>query len=292
MGCTSINFVIAARMDNVHSPILALKWQDLPRATDIERILKHAKDKGFYTILMPIVLLDHPGAKEWRGVIEPGAGQPSDWDTWFDSYILYIRTAAELARKADVDLFCVGSELLSTESKRAQWLRTIAEIRKVFPGKLTYSANWDHYDRAHGGPTFWDQLDYIGMNNYNELAKENGVPVAQLDENWKPIKRDILKFVAEEKKPFLFTEVGWHNLDNTLSEPWNYVADGHIDLEEQKHAYQSFVDTWGNVGTDQFIGALIWEWLPGCNGAKTKGSYSLQGTPALEVVKKWMAANK
>ena len=40
------------------------------------------------------------------------------------------------------------------------------------------------------------------------------------------------------------------------------------------------------------MGAFIWEWLPGANGTKTNGTYSLQGTPALEVVKKWMAGTK
>lgn len=288
MGCTSINFVIAARMDHVNAEAVKMKWQNLPSARDVERILKHAKSKGIYTILMPIVLLDKAGPKDWRGRI-----QPPDWNAWFDSYILYIvDIGATIAQRADVDLFVVGSELLSTEDQRAQWLRTIAAIKAKYKGKLTYSANWDHYDRedptSTGGPTFWDQLDYIGMNNYHELADGPGASVAQLNQNWKPVKEKILAFVKKQNKPFLFTEVGWHNLENTIKEPWNYVAVGKIDLEEQKRAYQSFVEVWKDVGTDQFMGALVWEWTPGVDGAKAHGAYSLQGTPALEVVKTWM----
>lgn len=279
MGCTAINFVIAARQDSVKSNDVRINWQNLPPMADIQKILKHAKSRGIYTILMPIVLLDTAGAKEWRGVIAP-----DDWDQWFWNYEQYMKTAATLARRSDVDLLCVGSELLSTETMRARWIKVITTIKDNYKGKLTYSANWDHYEV----PTFWDQLDYIGMNNYNELAKGTGATVTQLNKNWEPIKKKIFAFCEKQKKPFLFTEVGWHNLENTIEEPWNYVADGKIDLEEQRRAYESFVETWQNVPTHRFMGALVWEWRPGANGAKDHGSYSIQGTPSMEIVKRWM----
>ncbi len=278
MGCTWINFAIAARQDNVKSDYVHMDWRNLPSMTDLETILKHAKKRKIHTILMPIVLLDHAGSKEWRGKIDP-----PNWDNWFFTYTVYMQLTAGLAKRCDVDILSVGSELLSTEDKRANWITTIAAIRKVFKGKLTYSANWDHY----WVPTFWDQLDYIGMNNYNELCHEPGATVPELVEAWQPIKKKILAFVAKEHKPFLFTEVGWHNLRNTIAEPWNYVAEGPIDLNEQLHAYKSFVDVWQNVGTDQFMGALVWEWRPGAK-ATDHGTYSLQGSPAMDVVKKWM----
>jgi hypothetical protein len=279
MGCTWVNFVIAARQDNVHSESIAINWQNIPSRPEIEKILTKAKARGMHTMLMPIVLLNNSGTKDWRGVI-----QPPSWDNWFASYTGYISQMAQLARNCDVDVFCVGSELLSTERMRDKWLDVIAEIKKEYHGKLTYSANWDHYEY----PLFWDQLDYIGMNNYNELASGPGAAVKELDHKWESIKKDILEFVAKEKKPFMFTEVGWHNLENTVKEPWNYVATGNIDLGEQERAFQSFVDTWGPVSTEQFMGAFVWEWRPGAK-ADDHGSYSLQGTPALEVVQKWMA---
>jgi hypothetical protein len=279
MGCTWVNFVIAARQDNVHSESIALVWQNIPSQKDIERIIRKAKGRGMGVMLMPVVLLNNAGSKDWRGVI-----QPPSWDNWFASYAMYITFMAKLARTCDVDIFCVGSELLSTETFRDKWVDTIAQIRLEFPGKLTYSANWDHYTV----PTFWDQLDYIGMNNYNELADRPGAQVGELNKAWGPIKKDILEFVAKEKKPFMFVEVGWHNLKNTITEPWNYVATGDIDLSEQERAFQSFTETWGSVPREQFMGAFVWEWRPG-GKPEDHGSYSLQGTPALEIVKKWMS---
>jgi hypothetical protein len=282
MGCTWINFVVAARQADKNSEKIRIIWQNIPSEKEIKRLLKHAKARGVSTMLMPIVLLEVAGPKDWRGVIAP-----ADWDNWFASYTLYITYMADIAKACDVDLFCVGSELLSTETRKQQWDDVIAQVRQHFPGKLTYSANWDHYDTPQGGPTFWGSLDYIGMNNYNELADKPGATVAQLNKAWEPIKKNILTFVDKHKKPFFFTEVGWHNLENTINQPWNYVAEGRIDLNEQLRAYQSFVETWSTVPPEKCMGAFVWEWRPGAK-ATDHGTYSLQGSPALEVVKKWM----
>jgi len=280
MGCTWIDLSIAAHQDNVRSEAIFLEKTNTPSDKDILRVLAKAKSRGMGVMLMPVVLLNNSGSKDWRGIINP-----PNWDTWFASYVQFITGMARIAQQGDVDIFVVGSELLSTESYRERWIGTIAEIKKVYKGKLTYSSNWDHYESV----TFWDQLDYVGMNNYYELAKKPGVPVAELNKTWEPIKKNILDFAAKQKKPFMFTEVGWHNLVNTLSEPWNYVAEGPIDDNEQLHAFQSFVESWQNVPNQQFMGAFIWEWYPGGH-YHDRGTYSLQGTPALEVVKKWFAA--
>jgi hypothetical protein len=52
------------------------------------------------------------------------------------------------------------------------------------------------------------------------------------------------------------------------------------------------VETWKPVPKERFMGAFIWEWYPDgkvVNGNFSRGTYSLQSTPALEVVKKWFA---
>jgi hypothetical protein len=210
MGCTWINLPVAAYQDNVNSELIALDATKIPSEADLVRVMAKAKARGMGIMMMPTVLLTNPGTKGWRGIINP-----PNWDTWFASYDQYITHMARIAQAGDVDIFVVGSELLSTERDRIRWSDTIGKIKEVYRGKLTYSANWDHYESV----TFWDQLDYIGMNNYYELAKKPGVPVVELNQAWEPIKRNILEFAAKQKKPFMFTEVGWHNLVNTLSEP-------------------------------------------------------------------------
>jgi hypothetical protein len=283
MGCTWINLPVSAYQETARSESISLEKGDAPSEADILRIMARAKTRGMGIMMMPTVLLRHPGTKEWRGVINP-----PNWDNWFASYRKFITSMAILAQQGNADIFVVGSELLSTESYRERWIETIDVIKNEFNGKLTYSANWDHYTAV----TFWDQLDYVGMNNYYELSKKEGATVEELNQAWGPIQKNILAFAARQKKPFLFTEVGWHNLANTLKEPWNYVAKGDINLKEQERAYESFVGTWSRVPKERFMGAFIWEWDPKLkvvNGVFPHGAYSLQGTPALEVVKKWFA---
>jgi len=278
LGCTWINLSVDAFQDNAKSESIAQWWNALPKETDILAIMAKAKSRGMGIMLMPVVLLNNSGPKDWRGVINP----PS-WDNWFMTYNAFITDMAKLAKKGDVDIFCVGSELLSTEPDNKHWDDTIAQIRAVYPGKLTYSANWDHYEHV----TFWDKLDYVGMNNYNELKGDN---LKDLVTAWQKIKKDVLGFAAKQGKPFMFTEVGWHNLDNTLAEPWNYVATGKIDHAQQKLAFESFVEAWTDVPREQFMGAFVWEWEPTLkivNGVFPHGSYTVQGTPSLDVLKKW-----
>ena len=294
MGCTWVNFPVTAYQETARSETLAVSKADIPSEADILRVMARAKARGMGIMMMPTVLLRQPGTKDWRGVINP-----PNWDTWFESYRQFIVAMARIAQKGDVDIFVVGSELLSTEQDQFRWQKTIEMIRYVYKGKLTYSANWDHY----GTVSFWDQLDYVGMNNYYELSKEKNakhedgsdVTVEELNKTWAPIQNNILTFAARQKKPFMFTEVGWHNLENTLKEPWNYVATGKIDLEVQRRAFASFVETWGKVPKEQFMGAFIWEWYPEgkvVDGNYSHGTYSLQATPALEVVKKWFSDRK
>ena len=63
--------------------------------------------------------------------------------------------------------------LVSTENNVEQWTRTINHVRGTFKGRLTYSANWDHYREVK----FWDQLDLIGMNSYWTLGPDKNTSV-------------------------------------------------------------------------------------------------------------------
>ena len=128
------------------------------------------------------------------------------------------------------------------------------------------------------------------MNNYNELDGSN---VKELVQGWQKIKDNVLAFSAKQQKPFMFTEVGWHNLDNTLKQPWNYVATGNVDLNQQKMAFESFVEAWKDTPREKFMGAFVWEWEPGLKVVMGNPSHGVvirrRGTPSLEVLKKWFA---
>ena len=52
MGCTWINFSIAARQETVKSNYVKIVWQNIPSQKDIERILLHARQRHVRTMLI------------------------------------------------------------------------------------------------------------------------------------------------------------------------------------------------------------------------------------------------
>jgi len=236
---------------------------------------------------MPIVLLDHPrGSSEWRGTINPAENEydktQGGWSGWFDSYRAMMGRFAMVAQLNNADVLVVGSELVSSEEHVDQWLRTIADVRGIFKGNLTYSANWDHYSSIQ----FWDRLDMIGMNSYWKLGEDRNVTVDQIQTRWQAIKRQLQEFqhTQGKGKPLLFLEAGWCSLANAASEPWDYTQTGaQVDTDLQKRLYQAFFETW--YGDQSLGGFSIWEWT--CN-ADERG-YTPEAKPAYDVLRQWLA---
>ncbi|HSW44119.1 MAG TPA: hypothetical protein VLM89_00940 [Phycisphaerae bacterium] len=247
------------------------QWQDIFR-------IAHAH--GLRVIFMPIILLSDPRGNEWRGVISP-----PNWDDWFEQYRDFILHFARLAQANKVEVFSVGSELVSTEKYTDRWRKLISDVRKVYSGRLTYSANWDHY-KVVG---FWDQLDLVGMTSYYKLSSEPRPSAEALGDAWKPIRRGILRWQKEVGKPLLFTEVGWASQEGASIEPWNYYYKQEATaagLEEQRNCYRAFMETWGDA--PQVGGMIWWEWT-GSPGGPKDYNYTPRGKPAEKELRAWFA---
>lgn len=177
----------------------------------------------------------------------------------------------------------VGSELVSTESQLEEWEETIAFVRDIFKGKLTYSANWDHYS-AIG---FWNRLDFISMNSYWTLGSGPDASVEEIRQRWTKIQGEVLGFARKKGKPLFFTEVGWCSLENAVTEPWDYTRKSvPIDLELQARLYRAFFESWH--GQSDFAGFSFWEWLPGEGGPNDR-TYTPKNKPAEKVLREWLA---
>jgi len=233
---------------------------------------------GLRVILMPIILLSDPQGTEWRGVINP----PS-WDDWFDQYREFLMHFARIAQAGHVEVMAVGSELISTEKYTDRWRQLIRDVRKVYLGKLSYSANWDHYKIVQ----FWDELDIVGMTSYYKLSEEPNPSFESLVETWKPIKRGILRWQKKVGKPLLFVEVGWCSQEGTSIEPWNYYHNEKVSeagFAEQRNCYRAFIETWSN--TAEVGGIIWWEWTED-NGGLEDYNYTPRGKPAENVLRDW-----
>ena len=283
VGADSVKFVVDARQENGRSSQIYLDLRKTPSVEMLTRLIRHARQRHLRVILMPIVLLDKPRGNEWRGKIEP-----ENWEDWWQSYRDMLNHYAWISEGNGVDIFVIGSELVSTEKDLDEWTHTINDVRARFKGKLTYSANWDHYQNI----PFWDQLDVVSMNSYWKLGEDSSVTVPQIEQNWQKIVNELHAFSSKSGKPILFSEVGWCSMSNAASEPWDYTTGDPIDDALQKRLYQAFFNVWH--GKQWFAGYSIWEWDVEADASdrttidEQKRGYTPRGKPAEAVLRKWI----
>ena len=108
---------------------------------------------------------------------------------------------------------------------RKRWQQLIAKTRKVYPGKLSYAANFDNYADVD----FWSDLDCIGINGYFPLcsATQMDLPVDSLrgvlEQSWTRIFDRINRTKTDQHipdMPVVFTELGYVYKKYATVEPW------------------------------------------------------------------------
>jgi Glycoside Hydrolase Family 113 len=279
-GADTISLVVAAYQENCASTSIFIDARKTPPDARVRALVKLARREGMRVVLMPIVLLENPRSGEWRGKISP-----TSWDEWWEDYGNYVLHYAHVAREAEVDLMMIGSELVSTEKQTDRWLGLIQRVRETYPGRLSYSANWDHYRPIE----WWDKLDVIGMTTYYDLTGGKEPTLQQLLAGWRPIRKEILEWRAGIDRPILFTEVGWPNQETCAQYPWDYYrATDKPDPRAQANCFEAFFQTW--VGEKGVEGFLVWEWrnYPSQNvDPQTDTSYIPCGKPAMDVIRRY-----
>ena len=176
-------------------------------------ILRRARQRGLYTTLLPIVLIEFPQEKDWRGLL-----RPPDRDAWWASYEAFSDRFLDIAVAADVSALSVGSELNSMEQEHDRWQRVIDRARQRFGGQLTYTANWDRYRAVR----FWRWLDFISISAYFELAPDDpDAPLRKLASAWGREREKLLRFSRRYDRPFVLMELGYPSLPWAAAHPWN-----------------------------------------------------------------------
>ncbi len=287
LGADTIMFVIHGWQTHAGSLDLHLDPLRTAHADDLGKLLDLAERHGLRRVIMPMVLLSDGRKGEWRGkIIPPGR----DWEAWFKRYRKLVLHFADIAERHGVEIYLIGSELIKTESQTLLWRELIQEVRQHYRGKLSYSANWDHYQTSKIG--FWPDLDLVGMTTYYELADGPNPPREEIDDNWSRFRQRIRSFREEVGKPILFTEVGWCSQEGAAHEGWNYYANqdateaGH---REQAILYEAFIKTWAEE--PGVAGTIWWEWDNNPGGPADFG-YTPRGKPAEAILRRWFAEKR
>lgn len=259
------------------------KWTRDYNAFWIRRI-RHLRKSGYKVFLKPHVWVDTTINGNWRSAIYPQS--ESAWKSWSSDYRDFILRYARLAESAGAEMFCVGMELTRLALEKPQfWRDLIADVRKVYSGKITYGANWSN---EYKDIQFWDLLDYIGVQAYFPLANEDCVSEEQIATGWSKYLPELQALSEKFDRKILFTEIGYKSTSNGAIRPWEWAENPEsqgntFSPEVQANAYTAFFDTvWDQ---DWMAGAYFWQMRIDYDGRKYyELDFTPQGKPAMSVL--------
>lgn len=290
LGATDLTLIPFGFQRSVDEPRIRMHtdggWYS-ESTTGIRDLARRAEVLGMGIILKPHIWIGRYSANgQSRDAI--GFDTEAAWTTWEAEYRTFLLYYAELAADIDARALVIGSELRRAAAERPAFWRGLAtDIRKVYDGKLAYAANWsDSFDVI----TFWDALDYVGVQAYFPLTDgprrhADTLTVEDLVGGWNR-HVDMLRRVHEDSgRPVLFTELGYRSAPDAAHAPWRWPeenADEPPALDLQARLYRAFFQRFATV--PWLAGAIVWKWHPEAEARRPTG-FTPQGKPAETVLR-------
>ena len=249
------------------------------RSEGTRELIRFAKEKGLMTMLKPHVWVLGEG---WTGDYK--LDEEEEWKIWERDFSKYILNHARIADSLEVEMLCIGTEYRTPAKERPEfWRRLIKQIRQEYKGKITYASNWDNYMNI----TWWDEVDYIGIDSYFPLAEGDSPTLEEMKAGWIPLKADLEGFSKKWRKSILFTEYGFQSVKGGAGKHWEVDKTiENVDMAVQSKAYEAtFQSLWNEPW---FAGGFLWKWHLTTRGAeRNKTRFTPQGKPAENVIEKW-----
>ena len=285
--------------------------------------IREATADGLSVMVRPLIdflqpaLIGSYSVGDWRSYYNP-----TDASAFFASYKTMIVDEATVAQANGATSLCIGTELdqLTGPAYLSQWTDIISAVRSVFTGKLTYSADWNDavspWQGQHGLPagtgdlttqvSFWNQLDYVGIDVYAPLSDAANPTLTDLVNGWTQTPTDagtlavtgnqsLISYfesvAAATDKPLLFTELGYESASDAASQP-SGSSTKVFDPSLQASLYQAFFNAWSTSGDTSLAGVYFWNWDPNAAevGPTNGANFSPQGLPAQTVTTTEFAA--
>lgn len=276
------------RMDDLDSTDILHDFE-IPAKENEERIrrtARAARERGLRVALIPHLWVC---SGQWRGRIDPGSEE--GWAEWFEAYEGFALRFARLAAEIEADLFSVGVEFGSSTNDRAdRWRELIARVRAVYPGPLTYSANWDEAEWV----PFWDDLDAIGVNAFWPLAACPGERHEAMLARAREVASGLAVLSLHFDRPVIFTEFGVKSATDAALAPWEWPE--HCDGLAYDEAYQAEAyDAVLEVFWDRpwFGGLFVWKYFsdPWDETQEPAAGFGVRGKAAEQVLSRWYRAD-
>jgi hypothetical protein len=119
-------------------------------------------------------------------------------------------------------------------------LAIIADVRRVYPGLLTYSANWDDVEDT----LIFGALDFVGINAFYPLAEKDGASRLELEAGGRRVAAKIAAFARTMERPVILTEIGYTTRADPAVRPWEWpdeMTEVRVDQKAQADAYRAII---------------------------------------------------
>jgi hypothetical protein len=230
------------------------------------QVIDQAHSTGLAVQLIPTIWVG-PGVGSfyWRGAIHP-----TDHNAFFDSYREMTNHYADLATQHHVEIFGIGSEMISLENEVSQWQHTISDAKQRFRGPITYFTVYATVDRIK----WWKYVDLPGVSPYMSLSSQASPGYDEIVNNWKTKQLPYLrKAAAYVGRPLQIAEIGYGSGPGAATHP-EQVPSGTPDEALQVNLYRAMLDV--VLPDKSFDGISFWRWSayeagPGNTGFSPKG---------------------
>ncbi|RHA42289.1 glycoside hydrolase family 113 [Cellulomonas rhizosphaerae] len=275
LGVSWVTLAYGALQATAQSTTIA--FADEPTVTDdeIRGAVARARRLDLKVCLKPVVNVADGTWRAYIGFFDWDVpGEPS-WAQWFAAYREFIVHHAQLAAELQVEMFCIGCEMVRADSQEAHWRELIADVREVYDGLVTY--NCDKYQEDH--VTWWDAVDVISASGYYPTG------------SW-PEQLDRIGAVVErEGKPFLFIEAGCPSREGSPERPNDWALVG----APSERAQAEYLDEMLSACAERpWVGGfMLWDWpatLYAPADAATNDDYCMYAKEGAAVVRRHYTA--
>lgn len=294
-GANWISLVVACGQENEAATVVTCRQPHTATDAELRPVVDLAHRMGLRVMLKPqLDFSKEPDTRRFRGHIGAKFATEAQWRAWFASYREMIVRYAAFSQAAGVDLLVVGVELGGTSHRADDWRAVVRDVRQVYSGPLTYgSLSSTGSPFPHGEEvriTWWDALDYVGIDAYYPLASKNDPTSAELRDAWTARGHVALLESLSRRtgKQIIFTEVGFRSGDGAARSPGSHLNEARVDVREQADLYQGTLDAlWGRPW---LAGLFWWQWFvdPNIGGPQDDG-FSPFGKPAEQVLRSFYA---
>ena len=254
MGAEWVSITPFGRVNDLRGTGVDLTFEAPFEATRaaVKRAIDMAHARGLKVMLVPHLWVE---SGEWRAKIDPGTDV--GWKKWAASYRRFVLTWAKVAEDAHADLFSAGVELRSwvTTTRAPSFAEIVRDVRAVYHGMVTYSANWDDVDDT----VILGELDVIGINAFYPLADKDGAGFEALLAGGERVREKVHRLAETWRRPVLFTEIGYTTRPDPAIRPWEWpdgMKNVKVDEQAQARAYWALLAPL--LDEPYFAGFFVW----------------------------------